>query len=165
MKRLSHAIAAAAAAAFLAAAPGTAGAAAHRIVIRPNSLQPYRSTQSDIHSGAYVGSATAAAFWRELRLPVGARITGLSHQRIALDGSLTAVSVQRVRADANPTVRTIFSAVGSDTTPPDRAWTTVAGTATGEPRRVRGGWTYFVFVQTSSGNAAVGTITVRYRTP
>jgi len=159
-------LAAVAAAALLAALPSGAEGARRKIVVHPNQLAPFETQQSDSRLGVWnAGNGTAVWFWKKLRLPAGARITGLSYRRIAETAAPTVVGLDRVSPDATPAWERIYNAASTDLSPVGSTGTTVPGVrATASPRVLRG-FTYFLLVQSESGGAAVGDVTVRYRTP
>lgn len=164
MTRIGRLAAALAAAALLAALPATAGAATRSLRIRPGDLSPFAARQDDARVGIANGAGTGTVlFWKTLRLPRGATITGVSYRRLSSSTDETIVGVDRVRPDAAPAWQRIYEAASTVVTPTGTG-ATVTGTPTGVSRRVARGWTYFVLVKVTT-SANVGDIVVRYATP
>lgn len=151
------------AAVLVAALPAAADAATKKITLKPNALTPFTSQQDDQRSGIFNGG-DGVRFWASLKLPVGAKITGLSYRRWATTTLATDVSVDRVQPGKSPAWQRICIGEAFDVSPAGSTGTTVNGAFTGQPKKVESGWNYFVHVFTNPG-AFVGDITVKYETP
>lgn len=148
--------------ALIAALPAAAGAAARKIVVKPNDLTPFAANQVAQRLGVF-NSGPAVSFWASLKMPVGARITGLSYRRVAADSNMTNVVIQRVQVGKTPARQGIYEAPGSEISPMASVGTIVNGTFIGPTKVVQAGWDYFVMTWTAY--PAIGDITVRYETP
>jgi len=157
-------VGAAAAAALLLAAPAVPAAAAQRVVT-PLKLRPVSNRQVDLRDPFSVrsGGDYDSEFWAPVRLPVGAVIRGVRYQHASSGGFATRVTLVRVRPDVAEAIQGVADATSSDDTGSNLEFVTVNGPpAAGARAKVRAGWTYAVWVVSSSADASVGKITVLY---
>lgn len=156
-------------AAALVSAPLPAPAAEHKVLIPASKLLPWEKLQRDRHTILFVQGkpGIVAFFYAPLRLPAGAKISGLSYRHYGADASAhTVVGIDRVRAGETPAWRRIYQAASTAWAPPPTAAITVTGAAiAGEERKVKKGWTYFVMVSADNQYSTVLDVTVKYQDP
>jgi hypothetical protein len=147
---------------FVSFATGAYGAT---LRIKPEKLKAAKNIQSDFRLPFAVGSnAQNVNFYYLLKLPRGTKFKGLEYQHGGLALSDTSVSIMRAKADASPALQWILQGESTQDTvnPMDMVWVE-ADFLPGAVRRVKKGWTYFVFVECGENASIVGDIKVFYQ--
>jgi len=132
--------------------------------IKPDKLKKNGNIQADVRLPFVVGSITeSVSYHYPLKFPKGTRLKGLEYQHGGGALANTIVSIMRVKADASPALHFIMQGESSENTGSGikRIWVE-ADIFPGAIRRVKKGWTYFVFVECDDNPSYVGDIKVFY---
>jgi hypothetical protein len=143
-----------------------AGAYGTTLKIKPDRLKKVISAQEDLRWPFLVASNMQNVnFYYPLKLPAGTRIRGMDYQHGG--GTVltnTTVSLMRVKADASPALQLILQGRSTENTGSGLKLVWIqADFDPGAVRRVKKGWTYYVFVEIGEESSFVGDIKVFYQ--
>lgn len=157
-----------AAAAVLATATPSA-AATKAVVITPEKMIPVNRTQDHQQIAAWVGAMgpTPVVFWAPLKLPLGAKITGLVYYHWSDGAEMTSAVVTRAKVGASYSAADVIysnlSTAAASLFGPPVVMTTTTPDNPSSDTVVRPGYRYFVFAGSGAVNAIVGGVKVLYQ--